>query len=121
MLADPITVPAAAPTPALNLYIVRSDQYGSERRHDGTDRYSAIINHTTTKEGDRHYLQIAKEVDAVSPFTGLTSRQRATASITFTVPKFGFDQAAIVALVKALTDTLADADVTTAKLYNFQS
>lgn len=121
MLPDPITVAAASPTPALNFYIVKSDAYGSERRHDGADKYRLVINHTDGKNGARHYLQVLKTVDAESPYTGLTSQQTATASITFFVPPFGFDQAAIVALVKALTDTLADTDVTTAKLFNFQS
>lgn len=121
MLADPITVAAAAPTPALNFYVVKSDGFGSQRRHDGTDRYDLTINHAQGKTGDRHYMQIRYTVDAVSPYTGLTSKQTASASISITVPPFGFTTAAMVALVKALTDTLADADVTTTKLLNFQS
>jgi hypothetical protein len=121
MLVDPITVPAAAPTPALNFYITKSDGFGSIRRHDGTDRYDLIINHGTGKTGDRHYMQVKLTVDAVSPYTGLTSKQTASASISITVPPFGFSSTAMVALVKALTDTLADADVTTTKLLNFQS
>lgn len=121
MLADPITVAAAAPTPALNFYIIKSDGYGSIRRHDGTDLYSLVINHGTGKTGDRHYMQIKLTVDAVSPYTGLTSKQTASASLSITVPPFGFTIAQQVALVKALTDTLADTDVTTTKLLNFQS
>lgn len=122
MLVDPITVAAAAPTPALNFYVIRSDGYGSERRHNGTDLYNLIINHSRNpKTGDRHYMQIAYTVDAVSPYTGLTSKQTATASIAVSVPPFGFTEAAMVALVKALTDTLADADVTSTKLLQFQS
>jgi len=121
MLVDPITVAAAAPTPALNLYVVKSDNYGSERRHDGTDKYVLTFNHSTGKGGDRHYMQMKLTVDAVSPYTGLTSQQTATASLSVSVPPFGFTSTAMVALVKALTDTLADADVTTAKFLNFQS
>jgi hypothetical protein len=121
MLVDPIAVAAAAPTPALNFYVIKSDGYGAERRHNGTDKYYLTINHSTGKGGDRHYMQIRKTVDAVSPYTGLTSQQTASASISISVPPFGFDEAAMVALVKALTDTLADADVTTTKLLQFQS
>lgn len=121
MLLDPITVPAAAPTPALNFYIVKSDGYGSLRRHDGVDRYDLVINHAQGKTGDRHYMQIRYTVDAVSPYTGLTSKQTGSASLSITAPPFGFTSAQMVALVKALTDTLADSDVTTTKLLNFQS
>jgi len=122
MLVDPIAVAASAPTPALNFYVIRNDGYGTERRHNGADLYDLIINHSkNSKTGDRHYMQIALTVDAVSPYTGLTSKQTAKASISISVPPFGFSEAAMVALVKALTDTLADADVTSTKLLQFQS
>jgi len=121
MLIDPIAVAAASPTPALNFYVIRSDGYGSERKHDGTDKYYLTINHSTSKAGDRHYMKISYTVDAVSPYTGLTSQQTATVSLSASVPPFGFSAAAMVALVKALTDTLADADVTSTKWLNFQS
>jgi hypothetical protein len=121
LLADPITVPAASPTPALNFYIIQNDGFGTIRKHDGTDKYYLTINHSQSKSGDRHYMQLKLTKDAVSPYTGLTSQQTATASLAFTVPAFGFDNTAMVALVKALTDTLADADVTSLKLLNMQS
>lgn len=122
MLVDPITVAAASPTPALNFAVIRSDGYGTERRHTGTDLYDLIINHSRdAKKGDRHYMQIKYTVDAVSPYTGLTSKQTASVSLAIQVPPFGFTEAAMVALVKALTDTLADADVTSTKLLQFQS
>lgn len=121
MLPDPITVAASAPTPALNFYVIKSDGYGSERKHDGTDKYYLTVNHGTGKSGDRHYMQIRLTKDAVSPYTGLTSQQTASASLAISVPPFGFTVADMIALVKALTDTLADADVTTTKLLNFQS
>jgi hypothetical protein len=122
MLVDPIAVAASAPTPALSFAVIRSDGYGSERRHTGVDLYDLIINHSrNAKTGDRQYMQIAYTVDAVSPYTGLTSKQTAKASLSITVPPFGFSEAAMVAVVKALTDTLADADVTTTKLLQFQS
>jgi len=122
MLPDPITVAAASPTPALNFYIRSSDGMGSVRGHDGTDKYVLTINHAqNSRAGDRHYMQIALTVDAVSPYTGLTSQQTAKVSLSISVPPFGFSQTAMIALVKALTDTLADTDVTTTKLLNFQS
>jgi hypothetical protein len=121
MLVDPITVAAAAPTPALNFYVISSDGIGSVRKHDGTDKYVLTFNHSTSKSGDRHYMKIALTVDAVSPYTGLTSQQTASVSLSVSVPPFGFSATAMVALVKALTDTLADADVTSAKFLNFQS
>lgn len=122
MLIDPITVAASAPTPQLLWAVVKSDGYGSERVHDGSDLYRLIINHSkNAKTGDRHYMQVALTVDAVSPYTGLTSKQVASASISISVPPFGFSEAAMVALVKALTDTLADSEVTTTKLLRFQS
>jgi hypothetical protein len=120
-LADPITVAAAAPTPALNFYVVKQDGYGSERRHDGADKYVLTFNHSSGKGGDRHYMQIKLTIDAESPYTGLTSQQTASVSLSVTVPPYGFDSTAMVALIKALTDTLADADVTSAKFLNFQS
>jgi len=121
VLIDPITVAAAAPTPALNFYVIRSDGYGTERKHDGTDKYYLTFNHSSGKAGDRHYMQIKLTKDAVSPYTGLTSPQTAGVSLSVSVPPFGFTSADMVALVKALTDTLADTDVTSAKFLNFQS
>jgi hypothetical protein len=121
LLADPIAVAANAPNPALNFYIVSSDGLGSERRHDGTDKYSMTINHSKGKVNDRHYLQIRKEVDSENPYTGATQRVVASVSIAIQIPKHGFSEAEIVDLVTALTDTLADADVTPLKLIQFQS
>lgn len=122
MLVDPIAVPVAAPTPALNFYVISSDGMGSVRKHDGTDKYYLTINHSMSKTaGDRHYMQIKLTKDAVSPYTGLTSQQTATASIAVSSPAFGFSITDMVALLKALTDTLADADVTPTKFLNFQS
>lgn len=121
MLVDPVTVPAAAPTPALNFYIIQSDGFGTIRKHDGSDKYYLTINHNSSKAGDRHYMQLKLTKDAVSPYTGLTSQQTATASLAVTVPAFGFSNTDMVAFIKALTDTLADADVTSLKLLNFQS
>jgi hypothetical protein len=41
--------------------------------------------------------------------------------LTITRPSFGFTDAAMVALAKALTDFRDDSEVTTAKLLQFQS
>lgn len=120
MLVDPITVAAAAPTPALTFAVVRSDGYGSERL-DVPNNYGLTINHSTNSNGDRHYMQISQSLDAVDPYSGLTARKKMTVSLTAQVPKFGFNAAAQAALVKALTDTLVDADVTAAKWLAWQS
>jgi hypothetical protein len=45
----------------------------------------------------------------------------ASASLTISRPGFGFTDAAIIALAKALTDYRDDSEVTTAKLIQFQS
>lgn len=123
MLPDPITVTAASPTPELHWYVVASDNGGSIRRHDGTDLYELVIQHVNGrgKSADRHYMQIKYSLDAENPYTEKTQRQTASVSLSISVPPYGFDSTAMVALVKALTDTLADAEVTTAKLLNFQS
>jgi hypothetical protein len=122
MLADPVTVAAAAPTPSLVLAIAKSDGYGSERNDTGGNNYSVITNHTKNKGGgSRHYIQMVQSVDAVDPYSGLTKKQIASVSFTISRPGFGFTDAAIIALAKALTDYRDDSEVTTAKLIQFQS
>jgi hypothetical protein len=122
MLPDPVTIAAAAPTPALVLAIIRSDQYGSERVDTGGNGYTVITNHTRPKGGgDRHYVQIVKTVNAVDPYSGLTKKKTASCSLTINRPDFGFDDAAMIALCKALTDYRDDSEVTTAKLLQFQT
>lgn len=108
MLSDPITIAANAPTPALDFAVIRSDGYGTERR-DAGGVYAAVINHTPGKNGDRHYLQIKQTVDAVNPYSGLTSPQSATVSIAVSKPGFGFDDTALAALIQLALDTLAAA------------
>lgn len=121
MLPDPVTIAAAAPTPALVLAVIKSDGYGSERVDIGGNGYSLVINHQKGKAVSKHYMQLVQTVDAVDPYTGLTKKQTASCSLTITRPSFGFTDAAIVALCKALTDTRDDSEVTTAKLIQFQS
>lgn len=121
MLVDPVTITAAAPTPALVLAIVKSDGYGSERVDTGGNGYVVITNHSQSKQGDRHYIKMTKSVNAVSPFNGLTQKKVASVSLSITRPEFGFTDADMVALCKALTDYRDDSEVTTARLLQFQS
>lgn len=122
MLPDPVTITAAAPTPALVFTIVRQDGYGSERVDTGGNGYTVIINHSRPKGGgDKHYVQMTQTVNATDPYSGLVKKQVASVSLTISRPTFGFTDAAMVALAKALTDFRDDSEVTTAKLLQFQS
>lgn len=121
MLIDPVTVAAAAPTPQLKLAVVRSDGYGSERNDTGGNGYSTVINHSKSKTGDRHYVQLLLTKDATNPYTGLPQKQVASCSLTIHRPSFGFSDADMVALAKALTDFRDNSDVTTLRLLQFQS
>lgn len=121
MLNDPITVAAASPTPALTFSVVRQDGYGSER-WDVPNGYQLTFNHSTSPgSGERHYMKISQTLDATSPYTGQISKQTAVVSISASFPAFGWDAADKAALVKALTDTLADSDVTIPNFIGFQS
>lgn len=121
MLVDPITVAASSPTPLLTFKMVRQDGYGSER-WDVPNKYALTISHAVSpKTGERHYVKLSQDVDATSPYTGGISKQTASVSMAISIPPFGWDNAAKVALIKALTDTLNDSDVTYAGIINFQS
>jgi hypothetical protein len=121
MLVDPITVAASAPTPALTFSTVKSDGYASER-WDTTNGYQLMFSHSTSPSaGERHYMKISQTLNATSPYTGDVSKQTASVSISASIPPFGWDASTKAALVKALTDTLADTDVTVAKWLAFQS
>lgn len=122
MLPDPVTIAASSPTPSLVFTIVKQDGYGSERNDTGGNGYSVIIQHQKLKGGgDRHYVQMTQVVNAVDPYSGTTKKQTASVSFTIVRPSFGFTDAAMVALAKALTDFRDDSEVTTAKLLQFQS
>ena len=122
MLADPVNVAAASPTPALAFTIVKNQDYGSERVDSGGNGYTVVINHQRTKAGgDRHYVQMTKTVNAVDPYSGLTRKQLASVSLTISRPSFGFSDADMVALCKALTDFRDTSTVTTARLLQLQS
>lgn len=121
MLIDPITVAAAAPTPALTFAVVSWNGEGSERK-DVTNGYGLRFAHSSnSKKGERHYMQITQTLTAVDPITGGNSIQTATVSISASFPAFGWTAAAKDALVKALLDTLNDGDVTITKFNSFQS
>lgn len=120
MLIDPIAVAASAPNPAFTFAVVKSDGYGSER-WDAVNGYQLLFNHSTSSAGERHYMKVSQTLNATSPYTGQVSKQTAFASLSVSVPPFGWTQAAKEALVKALIDTLADSDVTITKFMAFQS
>lgn len=122
-LPDPITVPASAPTPALTFSRLGAGQgpYGSER-WDVANGYTLSFSHSTTQNsGERHYMKVGQTLDATSPYTGMVSKQTATASLSVSIPAFGWNAAAKAALVKALVDTLLDSDVTIAKFVAFEN
>lgn len=122
MLADPITIAANAPTPSLIFKVVKADGYGSERR-DAGGVYSLVITHEDGKgkTANRHYVKISETKDAVNPYTGGTSKQTATVSLSVSRPAFGWTTANIVDLIEALMDTLNDAEFTPSNLVQFQS
>jgi hypothetical protein len=120
MLIDPITVAASAPNPALVLAIVNQDSFGTERRDTNGGGYSTIINHAKIKDGERHYIQLLLEKDVTDPYTAVVRRKKASVSMSITMPT-GFTATEMVNLAKLLTDTIADADVTTTKLLQWQS
>jgi hypothetical protein len=121
MLIDPITVAASSPTPALTFAVVQFTGTGSLRR-DVPNGYSLTFNHSTSpKTGDKHYMQVQQTVVAVDPITGGNAQLTASVSISANFPAFGWTEAQKVALIKALTDTLADSDVTSTNWVRFGS
>jgi hypothetical protein len=122
MLPDPVTVTAASPTPELNFAIVKQDGYGSERVDSGGNGYTVVTTHSRPKGGgDKHYVQMTQSLDATDPYSSATRKMTASVSLTIVRPAFGFTDAAMIALRKALTDYLDDSQVTTARLLQFQS
>lgn len=121
MLADPVSIAAASPTPALTLAVISSDGYGSERVDTGGAGYTVLINHSKNKSGNTHYVQMILTKDVTDPYSGLVRPQKATVSLTIRRPVSGFSDADMIALCKALTDFRDDSEVTTARLLQFQS
>jgi hypothetical protein len=120
MLPDPIAVDADSPNPALSFVMIRQDGLGSERR-DAGGVYACTINHSTSKNGDRHYVKVVKTVDATNPYTGLVSPKSASVSVSLSKPAFGFTDADLANLYKALVDTIASDDVGIDRVIGFES
>lgn len=121
MLADPVTVAAAAPIPALTLAVVKSDGYGTERVDTGGSGFSTTIIHTPGKNGNRHYVKLTWTKDATDPYSGLVRKQSASASLSISRPTFGFTDADCIDLVEALRDFVFDSEVTPSRLIQLQS
>jgi len=120
MLNDPVAVDASAPNPALNFAVIRSDGYGAERR-DAGGLYGLIINHSTSKSGDRHYVKVTKTIDATNPYNSLVSPQSASVSVSISRPAFGFTDSDVEALYKLIVDTIASDDAGIDNIVGFQS
>lgn len=121
MLADPITIAAASPTPELKFAIRSLSGMTATRIDTNGNPYSVVINHSDNKVGAKHYLQVLQTKDAVNPYTGLTEKVVASVSITINRPRFGFSDADMVALSKLASDIRDDSEVTTLRLLQYQS
>jgi hypothetical protein len=121
MLADPFTIAAAAPIPALTFSVVRSDGYGTERVDTGGAGFGTVINHSQGKNGDRHYVKVTWTKDATNPYTGLVSKQSASVSLAISRPSFGFSDTEMVDLVEVMRDVIFDTEVTPLRLLQMQS
>jgi hypothetical protein len=121
MLADPVTIAANSPTPQLVLAVVKTDGYGSERVDTGGSGFGTVIVHTPGKNGNRHYVKMTQTKDATNPYSGLTQKQTASVSLSISRPAFGFTDTEMVNLTRALTDFLADSEVTTARIIQMQA
>lgn len=120
MLTDPIAVAANAPTPALEFSVIRSDGFGAERRDIG-GVYAAVINHSTSKNGDRHYVKVTQTIDATNPYNALVSPQSASVSVSIARPAFGFDDTAMIAMYNLVLDLIASADAGIDRIVAFES
>jgi len=122
-LPDPFTIAASAPTPALVMAVVKpTPKLNGLIRVDATGAYEITITHDRDKKtGERHVVKVAETKDATNPYTGGLSRQTAFVSVVLQFPSFGWDATQKAALYKALTDTIADTEVTIAKILQDQS
>lgn len=120
MLVDPITVAANAPNPELKLGITEMNGSSTVRRDMNDGGYRTSINHTQTKAGSRHYLQMQKEVMANDPVSGIPRPYTASVSLTINRPLAGFTIAQMDNLVTAFKDTLNDSEVTAVRLLQGQ-
>lgn len=120
MLTDPIAVAANSPTPALSFVMIKQDGLGSERR-DPAGLYALVVQHSTSKGGDRHYVKLTQTINATNPFNALVTPQSASVSLSISKPAFGFDAAALAALYQALVDTIASTDAGVDRIIGFES
>lgn len=122
MLPDPVTVAANSPTPALVLAVIRSDGYGTERKDRGGNGYTVVTNHSPPgKSGTRHYVKITQVKDATNPYTSALQSISASVSLSISAPAWGFANADLVALYKALKDYIDDSEVTPTNIINGES
>lgn len=118
MLTDPIAVAASAPTPALSFTRLSWAGQTSIWR-DSTNNYQLDMNHSAPlNQAEKHYLKLTQFITAVNPITGGNSYQQATVSLSVSIPAFGWTASTKSALIKALTDTLNDAEFTPARFIN---
>jgi hypothetical protein len=120
MLADPVTIAADSPNPEMVFAIVNQDSYGSERRDTNAGGYTLKFNHTKLKDGERHYVQLLLAKDVTDPYTAVVRSKTASVSLSITMP-VGFTATEAENLVTALLDTIADSEVTTARILQWQS
>jgi hypothetical protein len=110
MFSNPIAVSASSPTPALNFKIIQQDGVGSVR-FDAVNNFNLVFTHSNPldngSKAERHYLKVSQTKDATSPYTGLTSKQSASISLSMSIPPYGWTAAEKVALIKLLDDILA--------------
>ncbi|DAD50173.1 coat protein [ssRNA phage Esthiorhiza.1_1] len=122
MLADPVTIAASSPFPSLVFAISNYKGSGTERIDTGGNGFTVLTNHTPLKGGGlKHYLQIVMSGTAPNPYSGLTQKIVASASMTIVRPAFGYTDAQMVALAKLLSDYRDDSEVTTARLLQRQA
>jgi len=120
-LPDPITVAAKTPNPEIKLGTVLFDGYGSTRLDLNKGGYRSVINHSKSKQGSKHYLQLLLSKNATDPYSGLVREMTASASFTINRPLFGFSDEDMIALAQAHFDLIQDSEVTVQKLLQFQS
>jgi hypothetical protein len=113
-------VAASSPNPELKLAIVNQDSYSTERRDLNDGGYTLKINHGKLKDGERHYIQLLLGKDVTDPYTAVVRRKEASVSLSVSLP-VGFTSTEGVNLIKMLLDTIADSEVTTTKLLQWQS
>lgn len=121
-LPDPITIAASAPTPAVVYRIVGpTPKLDGLRRLSDDGVYGLVITHSVPLNStERHYVRVTERKSVTAP-SGAVSNQEAYVSLNMGFPPYGWSAAQKAALVKLLTDVLADAEVTVPAIINQQS